>query len=418
MPEPGSDLYRLEAIQHAGERTLGRTMIKQPLSTRSLTLFLMVITGISLTFLSHGEYARKETVAGYLMPDAGISRVYPSAKGIAEVLLIKEGDVVRKGEPLVEVRVPYSLADGEEANEEILSELLQQKEQLQQRHVREVSKSGLEEGWLQSKIGSLQDESSQLNRVRTLQVSRAEVTSQQLLAFRDLRIKGFLSDTQWLSARAANLAEHKELVQVEQRLTQVRFETKSTRHQLDLLPVVLLDTLETLDRKISDINQRITEIRGRANYLITAPVPGRVTALNLSVGDSLSSSRPILSILPEKSRLYAWLLIPSRAAGLTEDGQRVRLMYDSFPYQQFGTHKGTIISISDTVVSPGDIAGPVRVNEPVFMAKVKLEKETITAYGKERALQVDMLLTADIIQAKRSILEWMLNPLFALRGRT
>lgn len=408
----------MEAIQHAGERSLGSTMITQPLTTRSLTIMLLLITGLTLIFLSQGEYARKETVTGYLKPDGGISRVYPGAKGIADELLIKEGDIVRKDEALVTVRVPYSLTDGQEANKKILSELHQQKERLQGRMAREIDKSDLERDWRQSKLKSLQDELSQLERVHSLQNSRIAVTSQQLQAFHDLRSKGFLSDTQWLKAKAANLAEQKELVQIGQRLIQIQAETINVTHLLNIVPVVLQDTLETLDREISDINQRITEVRGRSNYLITAPVAGRITALNVSVGDSVSANHPILSILPENSKLYAWLLIPSRAAGLTEDGQRVRLMYDSFPYQQFGTHAGTIISISDAVIRPGDISSPVRFNEPVFMAKVALQKETITAYGEKRSLQADMLLTADIVQGRRSILEWMLNPLFALRGRT
>ncbi len=93
-------------------------------------------------------------------------------------------------------------------------------------------------------------------------------------------------------------------------------------------------------------------------------------------------------------------------------------MYDGFPYQRFGTHAGTIISVSDAAISPGELAAPLQIQEPVFLAKVALNKGTITAFGKERPLQADMLLTADIVQAKRSILEWMLDPLYALRGRT
>jgi membrane fusion protein len=93
-------------------------------------------------------------------------------------------------------------------------------------------------------------------------------------------------------------------------------------------------------------------------------------------------------------------------------------MYDGFPYQRFGTQSGTIISISDAAISPGELAGPLQIQEPVFVAKVALDKGTITAYGEERPLQTDMLLTADIVQAKRSILDWILDPLYALRGRT
>ncbi len=416
--EPSTDLYRTEALQHASERTLGSTMITQPFSTRSLTALLTFVTILSLALLWQGQYARKETVQGYLRPDAGISRIYPRNRGIAESVYVGEGQLVQKGAPLISIRGSYALANGQAASSTILAELLEQEERLTLQVEREKEKSILNQKWRKENLDSLKDEIAQLERIHRLQGARTAVSAQQLKASHDLRRKGYLSTTQWLSSKTNHLAEQKELVQINQRLTRTRAALKNAVHQQKLSPVLLQDTLAIINRDISIINQKTTEQEERSSHLITAPVTGRVTALNISVGDSVSASRPLLSILPEDATLYAWLFIPSRAAGLTEDGQRVRLMYDSFPYQQFGTHPGKIISISDAVISPGDISGPLRLSEPAFIAKVAIDSATITAYGQERSLQTDMLVTADIVQAKRSILEWMLNPLLALRGRT
>ena len=418
MNDSDNELYRREAVEHAGQCSLGSTMITQPLTIRSLTLILLVITSLVITYLNFGEYARKETVSGYLKPDGGISRVYPAAKGIAGNLLVKEGELVKKDQPLLQVRVPHSLVDGEEVSEEILMELLGQKERLSKSRAREKQKAILKRDWQMTRLASLQDELIHLHRVQALQASRISLTSQQLKAVYHLKTRGYVSDNQWFQSRTANLTEQKELAQIAQRITQTDAEMKNARHQLKVLPVELQDKLALLDKEVSDLNQRITEIRARSNYLVTAPIAGVITAINVSTGDSIGDHRLILSILPRDSHLFAWLLIPSRAAGLTDDGQRVRLMYDSFPYQKFGTQAGTIISISDAAINPGDITGPMQVHEPVFVAKVALQKNTITAFGEEKSLQADMLLTADIVLAKRSILDWMLNPLHALRGRT
>lgn len=418
MKDSDKELYRREAIEYAGQRSLGGTMITQPLTIRSLTLILFAITSAGITFLHFGEYARKETVSGYLKPEGGISRVYPTAKGIAGNLLVKEGEPVKKDQPLLQVRTPYSLPGGEEVNEEILAELLSQKEHLAQSMGREKQKAVLKREWQITRSASLQDELTHLHRVQALQISRTRLTYQQLQVVHNLKTKGFVSDSQLIQARTANLNEQKELARIARHMTQIGAEMKNTRHQLKILPLMLQDKLATLDKEVSDLNQRITEIHARSNYLVTAPIDGVITAINVSTGDSIGSDRPILSILPMDNHLFAWLLIPSRAAGLTNDGQRVRLMYDSFPYQKFGTQAGTIISISDAAINPGQLAGPVQVHEPVFIAKVALQKNTITAFGKEKPLQADMLLTADIVLAKRSILDWVLNPLYALRGRT
>ena len=81
-------------------------------------------------------------------------------------------------------------------------------------------------------------------------------------------------------------------------------------------------------------------------------------------------------------------------------------------------HKGRIDSLSQAILVPGEISGPIQVQEPVYIATLKLNQQTIRAFGEEMPLQPGMLLRADIILEERSILHWLLEPLLSLRGRT
>ena len=47
----------------------------------------------------------------------------------------------------------------------------------------------------------------------------------------------------------------------------------------------------------------------------------------------------------------------------------------------------------------------------------RLERQTITAYGNEVALRPDMTLRADIVFDRRSLIEWLFDPLLSARGR-
>ena len=47
--------------------------------------------------------------------------------------------------------------------------------------------------------------------------------------------------------------------------------------------------------------------------------------------------------------------------------------------------------------------------------KVALDRLDIDAYGKKMPLEPDMLLRADIILEKRSLMRWFLDPLLSLR---
>jgi membrane fusion protein len=53
--------------------------------------------------------------------------------------------------------------------------------------------------------------------------------------------------------------------------------------------------------------------------------------------------------------------------------------------------------------------------EPAYRITASLERSDINAYGKTIPLQADMLLKADIILEKRSLLRWFLDPLLSVR---
>ena len=46
-----------------------------------------------------------------------------------------------------------------------------------------------------------------------------------------------------------------------------------------------------------------------------------------------------------------------------------------------------------------------------------LHRQTVDAFGREVALQPDMTLRADIILERRSLIEWLLEPLLSVRHR-
>jgi membrane fusion protein len=411
-------LYRQEAVDYAGQQLFGAVMIAQPTTLKVMSYFVIAVTALVIGFLLYGEYARKVTVNGYLRPEGGISRVYPPRSGIAKQMFFDDGDYVEKGQPLLLVDVPRSLSTGEEPYEKFLGELKIQKKQKNLAIEREERKYTLGNRWYEIRLTSLRDEQLQLQKLTRVQLSKFEIFSRQLSAIRKLRENNYVSDFQLLKIEADYLSEQKENLRMEQRLTRIDSDIEKVEYQLKLAPTLFQEKRENIRSEISEINQRAIEIRGQSEYLIKAPVAGRITAISFNKGDSVTASRPILSIQPKNADLFAWLLIPSRAVGFVDEGQFVRLMFDSFPFQQFGTQAGSIVSISGVATDSRDLSIPVSVNEPVFIAKIKLEKETVTAFGIEQSLQVDMILTADIVLAKRSIFDWMLEPLYTLRGRT
>ena len=74
-------------------------------------------------------------------------------------------------------------------------------------------------------------------------------------------------------------------------------------------------------------------------------------------------------------------------------------------------------SVATSVLFNGDSYGPLLVNQPAYPATVSIPDQSIAANGHAVPLQSGMLLQADIILERRTLLEWLAEPLLVLRGR-
>jgi membrane fusion protein len=169
----------------------------------------------------------------------------------------------------------------------------------------------------------------------------------------------------------------------------------------------------------ANLEQRIIDAEAHRVQWVVSPVAGRVAALPVAAGQPVTAGATVAVVVPKEAKLEAELLAPSRAAGFIRTGQDVRLMLQAFPHQRFGTQKGKINAISNTVLGPAEISIPgLKIEEPVFRVRVGLTRESIDAYGETIPLQPGMLLTADIVFDRRSLVEWLFDPLFAVARRS
>ena len=133
------------------------------------------------------------------------------------------------------------------------------------------------------------------------------------------------------------------------------------------------------------------------------------------MGQLADPKRMQLEIVPLSASLRAELFFPTRAFGFVRPGQEVRILYDAFPYQKFGTYRGTIAKVSQSILTGNDAIGPVALREPAYRVTATLERPDIDAYGQKVPLQPDMLLKADVILDRRSLMTWLLDPLLSAR---
>jgi membrane fusion protein len=149
--------------------------------------------------------------------------------------------------------------------------------------------------------------------------------------------------------------------------------------------------------------------------VVRAPIAGRISTLQAALGRSIDPRQSQLSILPQDSVLQAELFVPTQAIGFVRPGQQVRILYDAFPYQHFGTYGGRVAGVARTMLTGADLQGPLSLQQPAYKVTVVLNRQDVNAYGGRVPLQPDMLLKADILLDRRSLLAWLLDPPLSAR---
>jgi membrane fusion protein len=409
-------LFRQEAIDfQRHHRQWGNAALLQPFSTKVLSWFLATVVALGASFLVSGKYARKETVVGYLTPVSGTSKVFVPQQGIIGEIHVKDGQEVEEGQPLLTVETSQIAANGRDVNADMLESLNSQKDHLNQQIVAEQERGSSEHRRLTDLIVGLNAEIAQLEAQIKTQIERIKISEGLVTSAAGLREKGFMSDVEFKRRQLAVLEQQQNLSSLNERLAATQSRLVETRYSLQQLPTVIADKIQHLRNELSSAEQRIAEINGRRAYVLRSPTTGRVSTLQATLGQFADPKRLQLEIIPGDHALQAELFVPTRAIGFVQAGQDIRIMYDAFPYQNFGTYRGKVTKVSGTILTGNDASGPISLKEPAYRVSASLERSTIDAYGRRIALQADMLLRADIILEKRSLLIWFLDPLLSVR---
>ena len=147
--------------------------------------------------------------------------------------------------------------------------------------------------------------------------------------------------------------------------------------------------------------------------LITAPVSGQVIVAEAREGMVANANTTLFVLAREGGQLHARMLVPSRAVGFIEPGQEVRLAVDAFPFQRFGTVNARIAQVSGTALTPDQTEVPLTFQDASYIVDLELLTHNLQAYGQTVKLENGMQFSADIIIDRRSLLEWLLDPLYA-----
>jgi membrane fusion protein len=420
-------LFRQEVLDAQGAQYLGSIRIGRNPRQASVAIVALLLAGALIAFAAWGQVTRKARIPGLLVSALGTLQLSATSAGTLVERRVSEGDFVPAGQVLFVLGTDRAGTQGNTAAL-VAQSLMQRRQTLE-------TERGLRELQARQRLQALGDrlravtlETTQAQAEAEFAERRVALATKSAERYQELASKGFVSEVQaqvkqeeLIDLQTRAQAAHRTVAALQREQGAQRAEQTATYTQLQT-------DLTQLDRSLAALAQDTTENDARRQLIVTAPQAGTITALHVPLGSALQAGQTLATLVPqaaegEAETLQAELYAPSRTAGFVQAGQEVWLRYAAFPYQKFGMARATVANVSRTPVNPQELPqgqaqalmSAARANEPLYRIKVALANQQVAAFGQEQQLRPGMALEADVVQERRAVWEWVLEPVLALR---
>jgi membrane fusion protein len=417
-------LFRSQAVSATRPQTLGAIVLIRPVSFTVLTSVALAVATATLAFLLFGSYTERSSVPGQLVADAGLIKVVAPQSGVVTERHVLEGQSVKAGDVLFVVSSERVSALQGDTQAAISAQVREREASLVTELESTKRLHASERDGLIAKIAGLEAQLKELLSQLAGQRERINLAEASLARYQKLKGQDLVSNEQLGQKSSELLDERSKMEALERDELSLRSSLLVERSNLTNLPLKQQNEIAELSRLLTSASEELAESEAKRRLVLKAPADGTATAVLASVGQAVDAAKPLASIVPAGSALHAELYAPSSAVGFVKVGDPVLLRYPAFPYQKFGPQRGVVDSVARTALPSSELAaigtgGAVEAGstEPLYRITVRLASQAVLAYGQTQALQSGMTLEADVLRETRRLYEWVLEPLYSLKGR-
>jgi len=406
--------------QPRGQHRQRRTTL--PRSTRGwsrgIVWTLIGLTGFGVVY---GLIARIETSVnanGKLRPVGGVTSVTAPFNAPVTFVLVKEGQLVRAGQPLIQLRDKAVL----EQRRQLENQRALWRSQLNRLAIRlglpalpprgeaerrqlaiESSELALREQASeqeqQRSVINLEQQASDLAALQQKKVINASITARMKRLVKQGAISRLELDRQ--EEREAELGGA--FARTKKELESARYRVRESQLKQLQIPAAerkqLYAEYDNARLQLSGVDSRLDELNDRLVLgRLVAPVAGKVFDLGVKPGEIISPARPALQIVPQNN-LQVELAVSNRDIGFLSPGMTVDVRVTSFPFTDYGSLNGTILRIGADALPP-DQQNP----QESFPVMVSINARELSRKGRTYQLRSGMAVSALIQLGSRPVI--------------
>lgn len=404
-----------------------------------LTFLFLMIALIWANFATLDEVTRG---SGKIIPSSHIQVVQNMEGGILSEILVKEGDLVEKGQALLqldEIRFASSLNETQLKYYELLAnaarltaETTGQPLKIPQeiidnypsyaehtRHLYDSNKSQLDANTqiLQQQVVQREQELIEL-KSKENQIARSyQMLKKEMEMSEPLVAQGAMSEVEMLRLQRSSNDLNGELSSAKLAIPRLQASLNETRNKLNEQKIrfqtdamkQLNETKSELDRTSESLlamKDRVTRTR------IISPLKGTVKQLKITtIGGVIQPGMDLVEIVPVDDQLLVQAEIRPADIAFLRPGQDAMIKLTAYDFSIYGGLEAKLEHISpDTIINEED-------KKSYYQIRLRTTKNYLEKNGDRLNIIAGMNADADILTGRKTVLDYLLKPILKAKQR-
>jgi hemolysin D len=406
---------------------------------------IMLFALLALIWSIFGKIDIIATAQGKIVPSDGTKVIQPIERAIVKAIYVRNGQVVKKGDVLIELDQTTASADVNRMSNEVVTMRLQSARarallaSLRSgqfpviKRVPGIAEDRLEQeqrildaqfGEHQAKLGRIEAQSvrqeAELKSAEAV-IAKLEKTSslarQRALDYKDLVDKNFMSQHGYLDKEQVRIEQEGELALQRSRLQELVATVQETRAQRASLVAetrrLALDSLNESEQKATAFDQELLKsvTRGRQMTLL-APVDGTVQQLAVhTVGGVVTEAQNLMMVVPNDNAVEVEDFLENKDIGFVRAGHASEVKIETFPFTKYGTIASHVKHVSHDAINDER-------RGLIYATRVVMDRSTLQVDGNTVNLTPGMAATVEIKTGQRRIIEYFLSPLLTYKDES
>ncbi len=406
---------------------------------RAILWTIMTVCAVAVVWAYVGWIDIVAVAQGKIIPSGYSKVIQPFETGLIAAIHVQDGQVVKKGEVLIDLDPTQNRADHERAANEYRSAKVEaarlraliagrntfvppsdgdpqfialQQQMLRDQWTEYQARVDAARHLIEQRKAALDATIENIRRLETtvpMEAERAE-------AYKKLFDNQYVSRMDYLQFEEQRIDKAQELAGQKKKRIQDQAALAEAEKNYRVLVAEFQQTkqaeLSTTETKAASLAQDVVKAGQKTEWQkLTAPIDGVVQQLAVhTVGGVVTPAQQLLLVVPQDHPIEVEAQVENKDVGFVKEGQPVEVKVETFPFTIYGTIPGTVLSVSDDAV-PLDTDKDKKRDGLVYAARVSMDRATIEVQGKPVNLSPGMAVTVEIKTGQRRVIEFLLSPL-------